>query len=226
MSFVSKDLEQVETLRGCLAIDAPVSWTTSGSGRRHRKVQWRDSVQYEWFLRIGLTPAKSLRLRALQVPDEYFADFFRGCVDGDGSVVVYEDRYHAPKKEHYVYTRLYVTLASASEPFVVWIRATIRELIGIRGAIGVQRRPGRAPLWRLRYAKRESLLLLRWMYYSPDVPFLSRKRARAESFLRDGDRSILVGRAGVSELEDDPDSKSGARKGVGVRLPSPAPPLS
>src|SRR2546423_10250786 len=37
----------------------------------------------------GLTPAKSLTLRPLVIPDEYFAEFFRGCIDGDGSVVVY-----------------------------------------------------------------------------------------------------------------------------------------
>jgi hypothetical protein len=41
---------------------------------------------------IGLTPAKSLTLGPLSVPDEYFADFFRGCIDGDGTMLVYTDR--------------------------------------------------------------------------------------------------------------------------------------
>src|SRR5215470_18026267 len=34
---------------------------------------------------------------------------------------------------------------------------------------------------------------------------------------------MLWARAGVSELADDADSKSAVRKGVGVRVPSPAP---
>lgn len=39
------------------------------------------------------------------------------------------------------------------------------------------------PLWVLRYAKTESLRVLRWMYYSPQVPSLSRKRHVAAPFL-------------------------------------------
>jgi len=35
----------------------------------------------------------------------------------------------------------------------------------------------------LRYAARESLDLLHWMYYAPDVPSLARKRAKAEPFM-------------------------------------------
>jgi hypothetical protein len=70
MSFVSKDLEQVETLRRCLTLDAPISWSANGSGRRYPKIQWNDVALYEWFVGVGLTPAKSLTLGALEVPDD------------------------------------------------------------------------------------------------------------------------------------------------------------
>jgi len=33
--------------------------------------------------RFRITPAKSLTLGRLAVPDDHFADFVRGCVDGD-----------------------------------------------------------------------------------------------------------------------------------------------
>ena len=33
-----------------------------------------------------MTPEKSLTLGPLAIPDEYFPDFFRGCIDGDGSI--------------------------------------------------------------------------------------------------------------------------------------------
>jgi hypothetical protein len=42
--------------------------------------QWNDRPFYDWLLGLGLTPAKSLTLGPLAVPDEHFADFFRGCV--------------------------------------------------------------------------------------------------------------------------------------------------
>jgi len=138
---------------------------------------------HAWLQSIGLTPAKSLTLGPLAVPDELFADFFRGCVDGDGTVLVYIDRYHLAKSERYVYERLYLSLVSASRPFVEWIQKTILRLVGVRGAIHDSggRRP--RPLWVLRYAKAESIRLLGWMYYAPNVPCLTRKRVKAEKFL-------------------------------------------
>jgi hypothetical protein len=77
----------------------------------------------------------------------------------------------------------------------------------------------------LRFAKRESIAVLRWMYYAPGVPALVRKRLAAESFLPAVVRGILEAdsNGGVLELADNPDSKSGARKGVGVQIPSPLP---
>lgn len=138
---------------------------------------------HAWLQRIGLTPAKSLTLGPLDVPDEYFADFFRGCIDGDGSVLVYTDRYHTAKNERYVYERLYLSLVSASRPFVEWIQVTIQELLGVRGAILDSGGPRPHPLWRLRYAKANSIRLIGWMYYAPNIPCLARKRAKAGRFL-------------------------------------------
>ena len=50
------------------------------------QLSWRDRALYVWLSEIGLTPAKSLSLGPLAVPDQCFADFFRGCIDGDSSV--------------------------------------------------------------------------------------------------------------------------------------------
>jgi hypothetical protein len=130
LSLVSKDLDQIETLRRCLQLEARISRVRSSTGFLH-KVQWYDRGLYDWFLRVGLTPAKSRTLGPLAVPDEPYADFFRGCIDGDGSVLVYTDRYHATKNPSYVYERLYVSLVSASRPFLEWIQANTRRLAGV-----------------------------------------------------------------------------------------------
>jgi hypothetical protein len=182
LSLVSKDLEQVEMLRGCLRLNTRIFRVRGSTGSLH-KVQWRDRVLYDWFLGVGLTPAKSRTLGPLTVPDELYADFFRGCIDGDGSVLVYTDRYHATKSPSYVYERLYVSLVSASYSFLEWVRANIHRLVGVSGAVHKSAGKSRRPIWALRYAKRESLRLLAWMYYGPDVPCLARKRLKAERFL-------------------------------------------
>ncbi len=132
---------------------------------------------------IGLTPAKSLTLGPLAVPDEYFMHFVRGCIDGDGSIVTYVDRYNTFKNPAYVYERLFVSIVSASTRFLIWLRTTVQHLIGVWGHLTVKRAAGRNDIWRLRYAKGESLTLLRWMYDAVDVPCLSRKREIAAPFL-------------------------------------------
>jgi hypothetical protein len=182
MSLVSKDRDQVQTLRKCLRLQAPVT-TLRGPSRYLYRVQWHDRGLYNWFLSVGLTPAKSRTIGPLAVPDALFADFFRGCVDGDGSVLVYTDRYHAEKRAHYVYERLYVSLVSASRTFLEWIQGTIRKVIGVGGAIHSGHGGRQHPVWALRYAKAESIRLLQWMYYAPDVPCLARKLAKAVPFL-------------------------------------------
>lgn len=180
LALSSKDVDLLETARRCLQLTNAITPYTNGRGYH---IQWRDRHFYDWLVDIGLTPAKSLTLGSLAVPDEYFADFFRGCIDGDGTVLVYTDRYHTAKKEHYVYERLYVSLVSASRPFLDWMRSRVLTLAGVRGVIDERRNEGRRPIWRLRYAKADSIRLIAWMYYAPNVPCLARKRAKAECFL-------------------------------------------
>ena len=184
MSFISRDGELVDTLRRCLGLTARTRPTQTSRGGILYRVQWGRRTLYDWFLTIGLMPAKSRRLAALAVPDDYFVDFFRGCIDGDGTVLCYTDRYHAGKKADYVYERLYVSLVTASEPFAEWIRMKVERLVGVWGPIHRETKRGHHPQWRLRYAKASSIQILRWMYYSPDVPCLARKRAHGREVLR------------------------------------------
>ncbi len=184
ITVTSKDVDLLETVRRCLQLKTPISASRSGAGKLCHRLQWRDSVLYEWLLTIGLTPAKSLTLGRLAVPDEHFADFVRGCIDGDGSIKTYTDRYHVSKNPTYVYERLFVSLVSASQSFLEWVRASIARLNGVRGSLTVRTAGRPHPLWCLKYAKRESIRLLRWMYYSRTVPCLARKQLRAEPFLQ------------------------------------------
>jgi hypothetical protein len=181
LTITSKDVDLLETARRCLGVTARIALTTNP--RPCYRLQWSDTLFYRWLIAIGLMPAKSLRLGPLGVPDEWFRDFLRGCIDGDGSILTYTDRYNIPKSPKYIYTRVYVSLVSASPPFIEWLRASVQRLWQLSGDVGVRTSPRHHDVWRLRYAKRESLALLRWIYYSPDVACLQRKRDLAEPFL-------------------------------------------
>lgn len=161
ITIVSKDVDMLETVRRCLGLTTPMRKHHGGYGHHCSHLSWQDRAFYEWLYEIGLRPAKSLTLRPLAVPDRYFVDFFRGCIDGDGSVLVYTDRYHDAKCERYVYERLYLSIVSASGSFIEWLRTTVNRLTNVKGSIGVRQRPGTHPLWKLRYAKEESIQLLR-----------------------------------------------------------------
>lgn len=97
---------------------------------------------------------------------------------------MYVDWYHFDKNPRYVYERLYVTLVSASRPFVDWFRTSLLRLVGIHGSISERASRSGRPYWVLRYARRESCRLLPWIYYAPSIPCLARKRARSERFLQ------------------------------------------
>ena len=187
VSITSKDLDLLETVRACLGLRTEMSPVKGGYGTTCYRVQWSDCRFYRWLLGIGLTPAKSLTLGPLDIPHEYFADFLRGCIDGDGSIVTYVDRYNTPKSPAYVYTRLFVSIVSASPRFVEWMQTRIQSLRGLSGSLMIRRSAGRRDMWCLRYAKRESLAVLRWIYYAPELASLGRKRDIAAPFLRPPD---------------------------------------
>ena len=181
LTVTSADRDLLETLRACLALGARV--TAVGPGARCQRIQWSDRRLYRWLESVGLSAAKSRTLRDLNVPDRHFADFFRGCIDGDGSIVVYLDRSQARKSAAYIYGRLYVTLVSASRAFLGWVRSTVSRLTGLHGSISERMSRSGHRYWVLRYAKRESRSLLPWMYYAASIPCLGRKKIRVESFL-------------------------------------------
>jgi intein/homing endonuclease len=183
--FTSVDYELIKTFKQCLGLRNRIGEVSPGRQvvRRDYRVKSSDVGFYEWLLDIGLTPAKQTRLGALSIPDRCFADFVRGFFDGDGCVYTYTDRYNTYKGRRYEYPRLYVNFFSTSQRFLEWLREALRRLLGTRGGLCPESRGRIRTLWRMKYAKGDSLKLLPWMHYRSDVPCQHRKRVVAERFL-------------------------------------------
>lgn len=150
------------------------------------RLQLSSTQLFDWLLSIGLTPNKSLTLGPLKIPDEYFIDFLRGHLDGDGCITTYTDNYNTRKKSTYVYRRIFTTFISASKPHIDWLHEKIVELTGIHGAVHISkiRCEGQNPMHIIKFAKKDSLKLLSKIYYSEDIPCLSRKKAVYTNFLK------------------------------------------
>ncbi len=45
-------------------------------------------------------------------------------------------------------------------------------------------RQNHVPMYEIKFAKKESLKLLQWLYYKPNIPCLKRKRQLAEKLIK------------------------------------------
>lgn len=182
--FTSKDLDLIKTFYRLLGLQNKIGRTTNSTGWAYR-AQFGDVQFYCWLLTIGLTPKKSKTLGAIKVPDKYFIDFLRGHLDGDGSITTYSDRYNTCKKSKYVYQRLFVRFISASENHMIWLSEKVVTATGIKGRLHrTKKNPKTGTIIHiLKFGKKDSLNLLRKIYYSPNLPSLGRKRELAEKCL-------------------------------------------
>lgn len=174
--FVSKDLELVSLYQKALAIDIHIGKKSNGSNKEklYYVVQYSDSIFYKFLLEIGLMPNKSKIIRNVLVPDNYFFDFLRGEFDGDGSIHSYFD---TRWKSSFMF---YTIFASASRSHISWLQTEINSRLQVKGHITGKE----GGCYQLKYAKKESLVLLKAMYPTNRVLSLSRKRLKIKEILR------------------------------------------
>ncbi len=170
ISFVSADIQLIQLFKGLMNLSNRISYKTSVlSGKKCPHIQFGNVGLYKWLIKIGLTPRKSLTLGPLSVPRKYFIDFTRGCFDGDGTIYSYMDSRWADSH------MFYISFASGSKSFISWLREKIHKTIAIHGHISTAKS---RDFYQLRYAKKESLVLIKKMYYSKLVPCLDRKKQK------------------------------------------------
>lgn len=175
LNFTSKDLDLVETIRALMSLKNKIGKKSRGGSKekKYYQLQFGDIHFYEFLVSIGLRKKKSLTLGPLLIPDIYFRDFLRGCIDGDGSI----DSFQHPESSS---PQIRVRLCSASPRFLPWMLLSIRKTLGISGGWIVKNRH----MYVLCFGKSDSLLLLSQIYYKEGLPSLRRKRKVAMQFLR------------------------------------------
>ncbi len=177
--FVSMETEQIDNYMTALGIQNIIGRTTSSfTTKKAFRVQFSDVLFYKFLLGIGLTPAKSLTIQEITVPDEYFFDFVRGCFDGDGSSYSYWD----PRwKSSFMF---YLSFASGSVVFVTWLQSTIAKFSGLHGHISMHKKKGgKNNYYQLRYSKYEAMKLARLMYKNKNSITLTRKYLKIKKSL-------------------------------------------
>lgn len=169
INLTSKDIDQLETFAGILGLKNKIGEKSSSYSKDkiYYQIQFGDVLFYRFLESIGIHSRKTKTIGKVNIPDEYFGDFLRGHLDGDGHSRSFYDPVW--KKSF----RIYTEFCSASERHVVWIHKKLTELLGLRGFISYG-----SSVFRLRYTKKDSLSLYKYMYYKKSVPCLERKRAK------------------------------------------------
>src|SRR6185436_18193595 len=85
--IVSKDIDYLLSVKAALGLKTKIGRKVGGySGeKKYGVIQIGDVNFYRYLLSVGLIPKKSLTLGKLNIPNEYFNDFLRGVIDGDGN---------------------------------------------------------------------------------------------------------------------------------------------
>ncbi len=133
----SSDVELLRTFKKCLKLSNQITRSKNDGWAKKPcyRIQFGNVQFYRWLIRVGLFPNKTYTIGKLKIPDEYFPDFLRGHLDGDGCISTYKDYYNTFKNPKYIYTRLWVRFMSASKIHIDWIRKTIFRLISKKGHV-------------------------------------------------------------------------------------------
>jgi hypothetical protein len=186
LDLTSIDLENINNFSVALGRELKITRKSNGRDQYAHRVQFSDVALYDFFLEAGLTPAKSMTLGEISVPDEYYADFLRGYFDGDGSTYSYLDNRW---RSSYMF---YTCFTSASPRFVEYLR---RENIRLAKVSPGSIRNGKN-VQNLSYAKADSKVIYSYMYYSPEVLCLKRKREKLRSFI-ERDEGVIISQRSI-----------------------------
>lgn len=189
LNFTSKDIEQIQNFVKILKLKNKIglkkgAFTTE---QKYYFVQFGNVQLYRFLVSIGLRPNKTKILGELIIPKDYFADFLRGHLDGDGFTHSYWDKRW---KSSFMF---YTGFVSASRLHLDWIKKKIENLYNIKGAI----KYNGSSTYQLIYAKKSSIALLKIVYYEQDSVYLKRKKFKIDKAL-----GIIQKRAGMLKLVD------------------------
>lgn len=154
IDITSKDKEFLIELKEKLSFINKIGIKNKDMKNQAYHIQVSNKNFYEFLISIGLTPSKSLNLKGLNIVEEFFADFFRGLVDGDGCIRKW---LHPSNSREQWSLRIY----SGSKEFIDWLKNITEQLLQVSGK--VHRNANNT--WVLKYGKMAAKEIIKQCYY-------------------------------------------------------------
>lgn len=177
-----KDVQLIETAREKLDTDVEIKTRINKkTGKEYKSFSIANKYLADRLRTIGMHVNKTFTIEyPKNMPDEMFGPFFRGVIDGDGTVWLKKRRIGQQVKD------CRVSFVSASKVFVEQMQEELKKR-NIRFAVAVKKKYLKSgklcstwlgkDLWRITICHTRSLrALYEMMYPKEDVPCLHRKR--------------------------------------------------
>jgi hypothetical protein len=172
LSIHSKDIELLEKVRNALSSEHPVSLCT---GKNLYRIRIGNKNMIADLKSMGITENKSKTVTMPYIPAQFFFDFLRGYIDGDGMIKLTR------------HGGLIMKLTTGSPFNLDDISDTITRLLGIERHIPVactqKRRETISTWYELTYCGKCASLICEAIYSHCDNLYLSRKRQAYLSYL-------------------------------------------
>lgn len=177
VSFWSKDKDWIEKIRDILCPLNPVKFYDGAWF-----IVMFSTKMGDWLISKGCTPRKSLTAKMPFVPEKFLPDFFRGCIDGDGTIGIYDIQDKRTTKERY-HRQIVCALVSASGDFIDGMSKALGSKF-IHTATVEMRQAPRHPLHKINTRGRNALKILDWAYYPNHPLSMPRKNDLANEVRR------------------------------------------
>ncbi|MDD5136776.1 MAG: LAGLIDADG family homing endonuclease [Candidatus Omnitrophica bacterium] len=173
IDITAKERRFLEKIKDSIGITNKAGLKNKSAANEAYRIEFSNKNLYEFLLSVGLTPCKSLTQDEVIVPDEFFHDFLRGVIDGDGCIRSWD---HPANKREQWSLRIY----SPSLFFVEWLHREIAYLFKAKGRIHkyAKKKP-LVDMFILKYGKMAAKAILSRCYYGNALS-LDRKARLAE----------------------------------------------
>lgn len=188
INITSKDRRYLFSVRKALGINNKIGKKTREKEKikKYSQIQFGDVKFYKYLLDIGMIQKKSLNLGKINVPRQYFPDFLRGVVDGDGSISTWVHK----TNQHRQWS---LRITSAASLFINWLKKETENYLNIKGRLYCYKYKNKTnPIYILKFGKLPTKIILKSIYYKKALS-LQRKNKKSAVCLQDKNKMINYG---------------------------------
>lgn len=188
LNITSKDKDHLEKIKQVLGLNIKIGKKGRGGSKNkiYSQLQFSDVKFYKFLLSIGFVQQKSLNIGEINVDKNFFEDFLRGIIDGDGSISTWIHKSN-------LHRQWSLRIISAAPKFIKWLKKKTESHFDVKGKLYCYKYKNKInPIYILKFGKLPAKIILKSIYYKGCFS-LSRKNNQSIICLQDENKMINYG---------------------------------